>query len=140
MLYCVEKTSAKIVGRGQYPHLEISLGIIAKFLLCSVLAKESHSTISLLIPLASGLGKKQVDPGNLGMRVFFTELVEITVKFLVPVCQIHIQRPSCFLHSELHIQTFIIYSCTDLREREHSTLVFSSVFYYTFTEMCSFIL
>lgn len=128
------------MGRGQFPNLEISLGIIAKFWLCSVLAAESHSTISLLIPLAPGLGKKQVDPGNVGMRVFFTELVEITVEFLVPVCQICIQRPACLLHSELHIQTFIIYSCTDAREGEHSALVFSSLFYYTFTEMCSFIL
>lgn len=73
-------------GKGEFPHPEISPGITAKFQLCSVLAAESHTIIPLPIPLASGLERKRVDPGNL-CKVFSTKLVDVPAWERVPVRQ-----------------------------------------------------
>lgn len=75
------------MGKAKFPHPEISPGITAKFQLCSILATESHTTIPLLVPLASGLERKWVDPGNLCVSMFSTELVEITVECLSARCE-----------------------------------------------------
>lgn len=102
-----------------------------------MLAAESHTVIPLPIPLASKLESKQVDPGNLCMKVFSTKLVDGD----------HSGVSACLPDVYIEISVYSTVNCVSRplsvtaaeMQRQENILPWCFLqFYYTFTEMCSF--